>query len=77
MGLSLLSLLQSTYLKWVKPLEQEDDNKKVFWCEFFINIVALITLIYAVDDEIHYFSEENRIFIGWFVIGICSLLILL
>ncbi|CAD8192950.1 unnamed protein product [Paramecium pentaurelia] len=73
-NLTLLSILQTLYLIFCKPLEDDKEFKKQLSCE--INITSSLVLISSLvlDEELKIFSDDLRLKIGWFCIANISLI---
>ncbi|CAD8093214.1 unnamed protein product [Paramecium primaurelia] len=73
-NLTLLSSLQTLYLIFCKPLEDDKEFKKQLSCE--INTTSSLVLISSLvlDEELKIFSDDLRLNIGWFCIANISLI---
>ncbi|CAK94680.1 unnamed protein product (macronuclear) [Paramecium tetraurelia] len=73
-NLTLLSSLQTIFLIFFKPLEDDKEYKKQLSCE--INTASSLLLISSLvlDQELKIFSDDLRTKIGWFCIANISLI---
>ncbi|CAD8198174.1 unnamed protein product [Paramecium octaurelia] len=66
-NLAFLSLIQSLLIFYFKPFEDQNEYKKQFSCEINITITLFLISILIIDQDLHlnFFTEEDKINLGW------------
>jgi len=53
------------------------EHYKVLFCEMFLAIFQLITILFVYNDETSAFSEHQMLFLGWVEILLFSMVVVL
>lgn len=72
-----LSAVTIALLAKFKPYETKFDNYNNFAQEVIFLIVHLAILVLIQDDNSPDFSEDQRLIIGWVIIGLCGIVVIL
>lgn len=74
---SLLNLALAVFVILVRPMDDGYEFYKVLSCELIIWIIEMLALIFGFNDQSHNLNNDDHLTIGWFIIGLCTLLIII